>query len=54
MSTANIKAVDTWDLSEFLDVLRQIAQDAGPAGDAPEAAAETRPAAAGDPLAGDR
>ena len=54
MSTTNLKAVDTWDLGEFLAVLRQVAQDAGAAERAPETAAEDAPAVAGDPFGGDR
>ncbi len=54
MSTTNLKAVDTWDLGEFLAVLRQVAQDAGAAGHVPETAAEVRPVAAGEALVGDR
>ena len=50
----NLKTVDTWDLGELLAVLRQVAQDAGAAERAPETVAADGPAAAGDPLPGDR
>jgi len=49
MSNANLKAVDTWDLGEFLAVLRQIAQDASPAECVPGTAVESEHAAAGAP-----
>jgi hypothetical protein len=54
MSKLDLAAVDTWDLGEFLAVLRQVAQDAGAAERAPETAAENGPAVAGDPFEGDR
>ena len=54
MSKLNLTAVDTWDLGEFLAVLRQVAQDAGAAERAPETAAENGPAVEGNPFEGDR
>lgn len=54
MSKTTVNAVDTWDLSEFLAMLCQVARDAGADGSAPRTVTDERvPAAPASPVVGE-